>query len=143
MARGVQGQRQNKIYDEWLMDFWASALGRHLLHYIEDKGDDGRSASDVCFFACCVTPLTLVHDIVARVNSSIIKIKDLAKAKHKHLYHLQITNTATFYSYSIQGSESIILSQEVVNPGTPKLGPEDFELKKVLGKGGYGKVFQV
>lgn len=24
-----------------------------------------------------------------------------------------------------------------------KLGPQDFELKKVLGKGGYGKVFQV
>lgn len=35
------------------------------------------------------------------------------------------------------------MSQEIVNPGTSKLGPEDFELKKVLGKGGYGKVFQV
>ncbi len=35
------------------------------------------------------------------------------------------------------------MSQEIVNPGTAKLGPEDFELKKVLGKGGYGKVFQV
>jgi ribosomal protein S6 kinase beta len=30
-----------------------------------------------------------------------------------------------------------------VNPGSDKLGPQDFELKKVLGKGGYGKVFQV
>lgn len=39
--------------------------------------------------------------------------------------------------------EKIQLSQEIVNPGTSKLGPEDFELKKVLGKGGYGKVFQV
>ncbi|XP_037046534.1 ribosomal protein S6 kinase beta-1 isoform X1 [Bradysia coprophila] len=43
----------------------------------------------------------------------------------------------------VEGSESITLSQEIVNPGTAKLGPEDFELKKVLGKGGYGKVFQV
>lgn len=45
--------------------------------------------------------------------------------------------------YSVEGAEKIQLSQEIVNPGTAKLGPEDFELKKVLGKGGYGKVFQV
>lgn len=45
--------------------------------------------------------------------------------------------------YSVEGTEKIQLSQEIVNPGTSKLGPEDFELKKVLGKGGYGKVFQV
>lgn len=44
---------------------------------------------------------------------------------------------------SVEGAEKIQLSQEIVNPGTAKLGPEDFELKKVLGKGGYGKVFQV
>ncbi|XP_031631058.1 ribosomal protein S6 kinase beta-1 [Contarinia nasturtii] len=43
----------------------------------------------------------------------------------------------------VEGTEKIQLSQEIVNPGTSKLGPEDFELKKVLGKGGYGKVFQV
>lgn len=43
----------------------------------------------------------------------------------------------------MEGAEQIQLSQEIVNPGTAKLGPEDFELKKVLGKGGYGKVFQV
>lgn len=47
------------------------------------------------------------------------------------------------FNSSVEGSESITLSQEIVNPGTAKLGPEDFELKKVLGKGGYGKVFQV
>lgn len=45
--------------------------------------------------------------------------------------------------FSVEGTEKIQLSQEIVNPGTTKLGPEDFELKKVLGKGGYGKVFQV
>lgn len=42
-----------------------------------------------------------------------------------------------------EGSETIPLSEDIVNPGRIKLGPQDFELKKVLGKGGYGKVFQV
>uniref|UniRef100_U5EGG3 Ribosomal protein S6 kinase n=1 Tax=Corethrella appendiculata TaxID=1370023 RepID=U5EGG3_9DIPT len=42
-----------------------------------------------------------------------------------------------------EGSETIQLSEDIVNPGRLKLGPQDFELKKVLGKGGYGKVFQV
>ncbi|XP_062540348.1 ribosomal protein S6 kinase beta-1-like [Armigeres subalbatus] len=42
-----------------------------------------------------------------------------------------------------EGSETIPLSAEIVNPDKMKLGPQDFELRKVLGKGGYGKVFQV
>lgn len=42
-----------------------------------------------------------------------------------------------------EGYETIQLSGENVNPGQLKLGPQDFELKKVLGRGGYGKVFQV
>lgn len=40
-------------------------------------------------------------------------------------------------------TEEIQLTEETVNLGGVKLGPGDFELKKVLGKGGYGKVFQV
>ena len=32
---------------------------------------------------------------------------------------------------------------ETVNPPNTRVGPEDFQLLKVLGKGGYGKVFQV
>lgn len=47
------------------------------------------------------------------------------------------------FLFSVEGTEKIQLSQDIVNPGHAKLGPEDFELKKVLGKGGYGKVFQV
>lgn len=39
--------------------------------------------------------------------------------------------------------ETVQLSEQTVNPGKEKTGPQDFELRKVLGKGGYGKVFQV
>lgn len=43
----------------------------------------------------------------------------------------------------VEGSETFQLSEDNVNPGSKRLGPQDFELRKVLGKGGYGKVFQV
>lgn len=39
--------------------------------------------------------------------------------------------------------EAVQLSEQTVNPGKEKAGPHDFELLKVLGRGGYGKVFQV
>ncbi len=40
--------------------------------------------------------------------------------------------------------EALELSERTVGgPGRAKAGPGDFELRKVLGKGGYGKVFQV
>ncbi|XP_072391519.1 ribosomal protein S6 kinase beta-2-like [Diabrotica undecimpunctata] len=40
-------------------------------------------------------------------------------------------------------TETVHLTEQNVNPGQEKTGPQDFELRKVLGKGGYGKVFQV
>lgn len=46
-------------------------------------------------------------------------------------------------SSSSEDLETVQLSEQTVNPGKEKTGPEDFSLLKVLGKGGYGKVFQV
>jgi p70 ribosomal S6 kinase len=39
-----------------------------------------------------------------------------------------------------ESREEFTLSAETVNPTSEKVGPECFELLKVLGKGGYGKV---
>lgn len=36
--------------------------------------------------------------------------------------------------------ESIQLCASAINPPNVRVGPEDFQLLKVLGKGGYGKV---
>ena len=36
--------------------------------------------------------------------------------------------------------ETLAISEETVNPKDEKIGPNSFELLKVLGKGGYGKV---
>ena len=44
------------------------------------------------------------------------------------------------WSCSSDGVETLELSEHTVNPGEPKTGPYDFELLKLLGKGGYGKV---
>ncbi|KAA3671510.1 ribosomal protein S6 kinase beta [Paragonimus westermani] len=35
--------------------------------------------------------------------------------------------------------ETVEICEETVNPGQPKVRPHDFQLLKVLGKGGYGK----
>jgi hypothetical protein len=43
-------------------------------------------------------------------------------------------------SFSDSTMETVDISEETVNPGDEKIGPESFELLKVLGKGGYGKV---
>ena len=44
-----------------------------------------------------------------------------------------------FFSLSFS-METLAISEETVNPKDEKVGPESFELLKVLGKGGYGKV---
>lgn len=36
--------------------------------------------------------------------------------------------------------ETVQITESIVNSGREKVGPQDFELLKVLGKGGYGKV---
>lgn len=41
----------------------------------------------------------------------------------------------------MEGCEKIEISEDNVNQGTENIRPECFELLRVLGKGGYGKVF--
>lgn len=46
-------------------------------------------------------------------------------------------------TYSGEDVETLELTASTVNPEGSKAGPNDFILLKLLGKGGYGKVFQV
>ncbi|XP_026047869.1 ribosomal protein S6 kinase beta-1 isoform X1 [Astatotilapia calliptera] len=45
--------------------------------------------------------------------------------------------------FNMDDCEKIEISEDNVNQGTENIRPECFELLRVLGKGGYGKVFQV
>lgn len=45
-----------------------------------------------------------------------------------------------FDNFRDENLEKLELSEYTVNPDQPKTGPQDFELLKLLGKGGYGKV---
>ncbi|XP_077447919.1 ribosomal protein S6 kinase beta-1-like isoform X1 [Stigmatopora argus] len=47
------------------------------------------------------------------------------------------------FEFNINDCEKFEISENSVNQGTEQIKPECFELLKVLGKGGYGKVFQV
>ncbi|XP_050073063.1 ribosomal protein S6 kinase beta-2 [Anopheles maculipalpis] len=73
------------------------------------------------------------EEVLHDSDDDVIEIEDVDLEPELHIN----TNLDT------EGSETIPLSEDIINPGRIKLGPQDFELKKVLGKGGYGKVFQV
>uniref|UniRef100_A0A8C5H063 non-specific serine/threonine protein kinase n=1 Tax=Gouania willdenowi TaxID=441366 RepID=A0A8C5H063_GOUWI len=47
------------------------------------------------------------------------------------------------FDFNMDDCEKFEISENSVNKGTEQIRPECFELLKVLGKGGYGKVFQV
>uniref|UniRef100_A0A8C4GUD6 Ribosomal protein S6 kinase n=1 Tax=Dicentrarchus labrax TaxID=13489 RepID=A0A8C4GUD6_DICLA len=47
------------------------------------------------------------------------------------------------FEFNMDDCEKFEISENSVNKGTEQIRPECFELLKVLGKGGYGKVFQV
>ena len=51
-----------------------------------------------------------------------------------------LSTTYFLIYFSGENIETLELSEMTVNPGQMKAGPQDFELLKVLGKGGYGKV---
>ncbi len=45
--------------------------------------------------------------------------------------------------YVFSEIETVQITERTVNPRGERISPHDFQLLKVLGKGGYGKVFQV
>uniref|UniRef100_A0A182J791 Ribosomal protein S6 kinase n=1 Tax=Anopheles atroparvus TaxID=41427 RepID=A0A182J791_ANOAO len=94
------------------------------MHYPEDRARNKKA-------------LLAISDVFARtVEETTLYIKSINVDLEPEL-HIN-SNLET------EGSETIPLSEDIINPGgRMKLGPQDFELKKVLGKGGYGKVFQV
>ncbi|KAG9351841.1 hypothetical protein JZ751_023092 [Albula glossodonta] len=47
------------------------------------------------------------------------------------------------FEFNMDDCEKFEISEDSVNKGTEQIRPECFELLRVLGKGGYGKVFQV
>uniref|UniRef100_A0A673ZGY6 Ribosomal protein S6 kinase n=1 Tax=Salmo trutta TaxID=8032 RepID=A0A673ZGY6_SALTR len=55
-------------------------------------------------------------------------------------------STVVFFNYftsNMDDCEKFEISEDSVNKGMEQIRPECFELLRVLGKGGYGKVFQV
>ncbi|CAM9275145.1 unnamed protein product, partial [Lampetra planeri] len=54
-----------------------------------------------------------------------------------------IMDQSSGFEFNMEDCERIEISEDNVNQGTENIRPECFELLRVLGKGGYGKVFQV
>ncbi|XP_073719623.1 ribosomal protein S6 kinase beta-1 isoform X2 [Misgurnus anguillicaudatus] len=55
----------------------------------------------------------------------------------------EIMDQCSGFEFNMDGCEKIEISEDNVNQGAENIRPECFELLRVLGKGGYGKVFQV
>ena len=64
---------------------------------------------------------------------------DILEIREEEYNHAANVNTVL----ESDNLERVQLSEQNVNPGQEKAGPQDFELCKILGEGGYGKVFQV
>uniref|UniRef100_A0A665VKP4 Ribosomal protein S6 kinase n=1 Tax=Echeneis naucrates TaxID=173247 RepID=A0A665VKP4_ECHNA len=70
-------------------------------------------------------------------NVSDDELEDGVSSRSKHGRILNIPTN------NMDDCEKFEISENSVNKGTEQIRPECFELLKVLGKGGYGKVFQV
>uniref|UniRef100_A0A8C8H5Z8 non-specific serine/threonine protein kinase n=1 Tax=Oncorhynchus tshawytscha TaxID=74940 RepID=A0A8C8H5Z8_ONCTS len=85
-------------------------------------------------------PLKNENNIRAAVHSTLTHCND-----DVYLTCMIYVSTVVFFYFSsnMDDCEKFEISEDSVNKGTEQIRPECFELLRVLGKGGYGKVFQV
>jgi p70 ribosomal S6 kinase len=74
-------------------------------------------------------------------GSSDISDEEPIEVQEDQIREFQVSGPK--FDFHNEDIETVELSEYTVNPGQPKASPQDFELLKLLGKGGYGKVFLV
>uniref|UniRef100_A0A8C1ZAI5 non-specific serine/threonine protein kinase n=1 Tax=Cyprinus carpio TaxID=7962 RepID=A0A8C1ZAI5_CYPCA len=77
-----------------------------------------------------------VFDIDLDPSEDNVSDEELAKSN-------ECMDQCSGFDFSMEDCEKFEISENSVNQGTEQIRPECFELLRVLGKGGYGKVFQV
>uniref|UniRef100_A0A8C2WZE2 Ribosomal protein S6 kinase n=1 Tax=Cyclopterus lumpus TaxID=8103 RepID=A0A8C2WZE2_CYCLU len=69
--------------------------------------------------------------------------ENVSDDENEEIQIVDIMDQCSGFEFNMDDCEKIEISEDNVNQGTENIRPECFELLRVLGKGGYGKVFQV
>uniref|UniRef100_A0A8C7R494 Ribosomal protein S6 kinase n=1 Tax=Oncorhynchus mykiss TaxID=8022 RepID=A0A8C7R494_ONCMY len=99
----------------------------------------------------------LFHEAVKKSLSFALSEREQAKAmagvfdidldqQDEHVSEDELEDGVSYQAKRLSNMddcEKFEISEDTVNKGTEQIRPECFELLRVLGKGGYGKVFQV
>uniref|UniRef100_A0A8C9W9W9 Ribosomal protein S6 kinase n=1 Tax=Scleropages formosus TaxID=113540 RepID=A0A8C9W9W9_SCLFO len=79
-----------------------------------------------------------VFDIDLDQPEEIVSDDELEETQHS-----ECMEQCSGFEFNMDDCEKFEISENSVNKGTESIRPDCFELLRVLGKGGYGKVFQV
>ncbi|PIK38878.1 putative ribosomal protein S6 kinase beta-1 [Apostichopus japonicus] len=77
------------------------------------------------------------------INDGLIHHPEASDGEYDELEEQYLAGSGSSNADENGEVEEVALSDALVNPSHEKVGPQHFNLLKVLGKGGYGKVFQV